>query len=401
MRRSPRTKAAAGGRWSRAWIVVSLLSILAALEILAQTAFPYRGGVPFGRVFRDPEVLRRDQAGFWSFRAGEEAVDRKSGVRYRLNNMGLRGPPVHRGRRIRGVRILVVGDSTVFGLYSELTFCDVLWGMLTERLGEDQVEVINAGVPGYSSQQVLFQLERLLPVLQPDILLFCAGWNDASPALVPGRTDREIIQEGERGAARIRDAMGHLGIFRAGVGLLRRLEQGEKLGARAIAAAEDGAWARKLARSCTAAVTRDHDPFRATLAELERGGGKTTLRVPPSQYRENVRKLHVLCTKFGARVVFTPVSVPAPYVDVLRAERGALGIPLIETETALWSAFRYGLLSPSAAPKGGEMRLDRELFVDVQRPSRKGHVTIGRFLARGLIEAGVVEPEAESPEGRS
>ncbi|MCS6886236.1 MAG: GDSL-type esterase/lipase family protein [Acidobacteriota bacterium] len=72
------------------------------------------------------------------------------------------------------LRILTLGDSFVFGLgvQRSQTFQTFLERELSKRLSRP-VEVINAGVPGYGTCHELVLLERLLPVLQPDLVLLC------------------------------------------------------------------------------------------------------------------------------------------------------------------------------------------------------------------------------------
>ena len=106
--------------------------------------------------------LRPNQTGFvWmgnaSFRSPE----------VRINNLGLRGPDIFPDERNK-LRILALGDSYTFGsgVRDDETFATVL----QQALG-DGVEVINAGVPGYGIFQAERALRRLLPLLQPQIVL--------------------------------------------------------------------------------------------------------------------------------------------------------------------------------------------------------------------------------------
>jgi hypothetical protein len=106
--------------------------------------------------------FRPDQRGFvWmgnaSFRSPE----------IRINNLGLRGPEVTPAAN-KKARILVLGDSYTFGsgVRDEETFCAVLG----QALGE-QVEVINAGVPGYGIFQMARSLRHLDSLLDPRIVV--------------------------------------------------------------------------------------------------------------------------------------------------------------------------------------------------------------------------------------
>src|SRR5512146_1286661 len=82
-----------------------------------------------------------------------------------------------RGGEIRSdkpaVRVVVYGDSNVFAQFSNLedTFTFKLQERLRQITGRD-VDVINAGVPGYGPDQSLLRLEEEVDFLNPDIIVF-------------------------------------------------------------------------------------------------------------------------------------------------------------------------------------------------------------------------------------
>ena len=83
------------------------------------------------------------------------------------------------------VRIFVVGGSAAFGLYvyEEEMFSGQLELYLKKVLGDDKVEVINAAVPGYTTQQELQMLVfRVLP-FDPDLVILYDGFNDMAVLL--------------------------------------------------------------------------------------------------------------------------------------------------------------------------------------------------------------------------
>jgi lysophospholipase L1-like esterase len=73
---------------------------------------------------------------------------------------------------------MVFGDSMVVGrsVLQEETYTARLEARLREA-GLD-AEVINAGVQGYSTDQVLLLLERLVPLYRPDVVLYGTTLND-------------------------------------------------------------------------------------------------------------------------------------------------------------------------------------------------------------------------------
>jgi|GEM_PF-1669318 len=76
-------------------------------------------------------------------------------------------------------RIVCMGNSCTFGNEVKLseTYPYLLEKRLKQRLG-DEVQVINAGIPGYSSYQGKILWEEKIAVLQPDIVVVSYGFND-------------------------------------------------------------------------------------------------------------------------------------------------------------------------------------------------------------------------------
>ncbi|WP_375488302.1 GDSL-type esterase/lipase family protein [uncultured Mycobacterium sp.] len=90
---------------------------------------------------------------------------------FRINSLGLRGPEVT-DIAPEGLRVLVLGDSVTSGLEvaENETYSAVAAHLLSRRLGV-QVQVINAGVRGYGTdQEWLFYRERLKR-LHPDVVV--------------------------------------------------------------------------------------------------------------------------------------------------------------------------------------------------------------------------------------
>jgi lysophospholipase L1-like esterase len=80
------------------------------------------------------------------------------------------------------VRVVAVGDSITFGWElseDEATYPGKLQALMDRREGSGRtVRVINAGVPRYTSEQVLRLLRERVLDLQPDLVVLCVGWND-------------------------------------------------------------------------------------------------------------------------------------------------------------------------------------------------------------------------------
>ena len=102
---------------------------------------------------------------------------------------GLRTPSVSAKANGEGTRILILGDSFVAGLAvgDDATFSQRLEKRLNERHPDHPIEVINAGIGGYSPLQEMLLLERVLEIYEPDLVVqvFYAGndfYDNADPA---------------------------------------------------------------------------------------------------------------------------------------------------------------------------------------------------------------------------
>jgi lysophospholipase L1-like esterase len=100
-------------------------------------------------------------------------------IRFRTNRDGLI-PATAAPERSRdtALRVMVFGDSMVVGreIPQDQTYTVRLEEQLRAR--GIRAEVINAGVQGYSTDQVLLLMQRWLPVYRPDLALYGSTHND-------------------------------------------------------------------------------------------------------------------------------------------------------------------------------------------------------------------------------
>lgn len=116
----------------------------------------------------------------WAMRPGRRQVGHGTWVT--VNSLGLRGG--EQVPREDALRVLLLGDSLLFGL--ELQDEEAPGARLEETLARQSsqpVQVFNAAVPGYSTVQARCQLEELLPVLRPQVVVmsFLLS-NDSTPS---------------------------------------------------------------------------------------------------------------------------------------------------------------------------------------------------------------------------
>lgn len=127
---------------------------------------------------------RPDPDLFWSIPPGAAIPDTTEVA----NSHGFRGPDFPARRPDGTVRILCIGDSNTFGIgvFRELTFSHRLSRWAAGGKG-GKIEVLNCGVPGFSSFQMLQLIRTRALNWQPDVVIVYAGaWNDYTPAIGAG-----------------------------------------------------------------------------------------------------------------------------------------------------------------------------------------------------------------------
>lgn len=99
-------------------------------------------------------------------------------LEFKTNADGLRPASATRRKNSNSTRIIIFGDSTVVGrsVAPDRTVDSFLSTKL-KSLGQS-VEVINAGVQGYSTDQVLIRIRQLVPLYSPDIVVYGFCSND-------------------------------------------------------------------------------------------------------------------------------------------------------------------------------------------------------------------------------
>ncbi len=95
-------------------------------------------------------------------------------VEIRLNSLGLRGPDLPDRKDPEEQRVLVLGDSFVwgYGMVQEETFCHRLELGLRHSTGH-AVRVGNAGAPSYGLLKQVATLRRVERAFEPDVVVAC------------------------------------------------------------------------------------------------------------------------------------------------------------------------------------------------------------------------------------
>jgi lysophospholipase L1-like esterase len=205
---------------------------------------------------------------------------------FRTNALGLRGDEV---RDDGSVRILALGDSCTWGwrVKEEESFPAVLQQKLDAQFGPHRYQVINAGVPGFTSLQGDRYLRERGLALSPDIVIIAFGFNDA-------RRSGDAAEQFAR-------------------------EQ----------------WLMPLIRLDDFLVEYSTAYRWARWQGDQREAEKQALpvRVPLDAYRRNLVEMVELVRSRGARVLFINFAQPGPVMSSYRAAfeqtAEALGIPLL------------------------------------------------------------------------
>jgi lysophospholipase L1-like esterase len=101
-----------------------------------------------------------------------------------LNKNGFRGPDFADQKSPSSVRIVLMGDSCTlgWGVDDRNTYGFHLQRILRNR-SHKSIQIVNAGVLGYTTFQGLHDLKTRILRLQPDIVILSYNWNDHLPAL--------------------------------------------------------------------------------------------------------------------------------------------------------------------------------------------------------------------------
>jgi lysophospholipase L1-like esterase len=173
---------------SFASLFVTLALIEVGLRIYAQTMASRRWIVEYSRSWDTvpSEFLRYTTHPYFSH-VLNPAFRSKDG-RDRHNRLGFRGEEIENDKPEGVFRIFCLGASTTYTTAVDgyqKAYPAQLERILREVYHHPNVEVINAGVPAYTSLDSLLNLQlRILP-LQPDLIVVYHGINDLAARLVP------------------------------------------------------------------------------------------------------------------------------------------------------------------------------------------------------------------------
>lgn len=103
------------------------------------------------------------------------------GGKFSINSSGFRSPEISRELMHGEIRIAVVGASTVAGAYAKTnddTFPSLLEKNLRKAMPNETINVINAGIEGYTLNDVDRLIEHVLIPFKPSVTVVYPGFND-------------------------------------------------------------------------------------------------------------------------------------------------------------------------------------------------------------------------------
>jgi hypothetical protein len=187
-------------RRTRRWLLlVPLSAALSLVAGLAAIELGFRWLAPQALLFENASLLLPDRD--LGFRLCPSVVQ---GGALLTNSLGLRDHEVSVRKRPGTLRVLALGDSFTYGITAlEDTWPKLLERNLRKRFPGRTIEVLNAGVPCYSTYQELAYLERSLLQLDPDVVVlgFFVGNDFDDNILGIGQTaiDGELVGAWEAG----------------------------------------------------------------------------------------------------------------------------------------------------------------------------------------------------------
>jgi lysophospholipase L1-like esterase len=162
-------------RYLKRFLCLLLILILAEFFIRAAFFFTKRDV----RAYQSTARLVHDKHPFLGYTLKPNMNFKHKGVIYRTNSMGFRGGEFDPKDK-RPFRVFVLGGSDVFNLLAEYNrpFCELLQNKLKDKYPDRSIEIVNAGVPGYTTFQSLINFSTRILDYNPDAIIIYHSWND-------------------------------------------------------------------------------------------------------------------------------------------------------------------------------------------------------------------------------
>jgi lysophospholipase L1-like esterase len=297
-----------------------------------------------------------------------------------INSHGYRGAEFARPKPAGIFRVLAIGGSTVFDVSvtsDAATWTHRLEEGLRARFPDRAIEVVNGGVPGYTTAEMARKLETAdLDAVEPNLVVAYVGLNDLQPSAAPVfHADYSV---------------GHAELQRRFLGFESRPPS-------------------LLARSALL-----HKVRRRLGLEREGAGGPETPRreapLPEAErvYRGRLEEIATLARSRGARVVFVTHALRLGADGALSAEDAEAALrwlPFLTPAGIVRGMARYNDITREAAAAVGapvldvarDLRLEASDFADYCHWTDAGAAKMGAFVATSLPDS--LFAAARAPDG--
>lgn len=314
------------------------------------------------------------------------------------NPQGLRGQKPT-GPKAPGVlRIICLGDSITFGqdVSDHYTYPYQLEKILANSAaGEERFEVINAGVPAYTSRQGLACLDQRLLKYKPDLVILGFGFNDAQSKFAAGfRPDKAFIKgEVKTGWSKI---------YRSPVNVSILIVTRQPLfsSIRTVSSVMKVVLAARLgARLKESKVKLNFKPRELTEKDFKDS------RVAPADFRDNLNQFVWLAQKNGFKLLFYVTSVTHPlYRSIILDIAQKQGIPVVDfsgklerykLDDLLKNELYADLIIDYRQKLGDDFLRDNPIYVttsDAIHPNPAGNRIVAEAIAGTIISQTVYKP---------
>lgn len=300
------------------------------------------------------EVVQSPDAGSEAMIASEEVpgwdINYPSGnlgpMQYTANHWRMRGPDYPDEKAANVKRVIFVGDSSIFGYLLEWdeTMSAHLETLREKRFPDTDYQIANCAVPGHTTLQSIYKLQRQCLAFQPDVVII---GNINSDGTRYTATDRERFYVPAFGSAAA--TLQKFALYRTlrNLWLTRKVAQAGKVQAESIP--------------------------QLNSPDAPKGD---KYRVPPDEYRENLHILAKLAKDAGAKPVFL----------LLPSLADVQGDPSFKANDPFRTAMREVAAEEGAPLADGakqfmQMPYLENLFIDPVHPG-----TLGAKLLANLID---------------
>ena len=161
--------------------LVAFALLIAGESMLQARSYLKTGRSAINLVTGESSVMMNERFQVKTYRPNMKDPKPGDNLEFTTNALGFRSPEIPQVPAPGELRIAVVGASTVAGAYAKTnsaTFPHLLEQRLRHAMPGRRVNVINAGVEGYTVREIDRLVERAIIPLRPNVVVIYPGFND-------------------------------------------------------------------------------------------------------------------------------------------------------------------------------------------------------------------------------